>query len=125
MYGFPIGNWCVSRIQDFSFLFNTFDSGSGDRFNPGAAFFNEDISRWDVSSATTTRSMFDAAASFDQPLGNWNVSSVTDMANMFIGASSFNQSLGDWDVSSVKDMQAMFLVQLCLTSLLAIGTCRV
>jgi hypothetical protein len=34
-YGLPIGTWCVSKIQDFSLLFN------------GAASFNFDISLWD------------------------------------------------------------------------------
>ena len=40
-YGWPIGNWCVSLITDFSELF------------ADAANFNEDLRLWDLSSATT------------------------------------------------------------------------
>jgi hypothetical protein len=46
-YGWPIGEWCVSNIQDFSHLFSV------DR-NPDAVNFNEDISLWDVSHARST-----------------------------------------------------------------------
>jgi surface protein len=108
MYGHPIGNWCVSNIADFSFLFNSFDFFNGERFNPDAAFFNEDISRWDVSSAKTLRFMFATATSFDQPIGKWDVSSVTDMRLMFDTAELFNQPLGNWNVSSVTNMGQMF-----------------
>jgi surface protein len=134
-YGWPIGDWCVSNIHDFSELF------SPHRYNLDV-HFNEDISRWDVSNAKTMRSMFagsydgrtgDAtsrfnqsladwdvssvtdmssmfhyAYSFDRPLGGWNVSSVTDMSNMFYNARSFNQPLANWDVSSVTDMDRLF-----------------
>jgi hypothetical protein len=59
IYGFPIGSWCVSNIQDFSYLFSLDDDRDKTR-HPihAAADFNEDISRWDVSNATTMRSMF-------------------------------------------------------------------
>jgi surface protein len=108
IYGHPIGNWCVSKIQDFSFLFNSVNFGDGERFNPTAAGFNEDISRWDVSNATTMVFMFFRAASLNQPIGNWDVSSVTDMSFMFFRAASLNQPIGNWDVSSVTDMRSMF-----------------
>jgi surface protein len=108
IYGHPIGNWCVSKIQDFGYLFNSFNFFLGLRFNPAAVDFNEDISRWDVSNAKTFRFMFHEATSFDQPLGNWDVSSVTEMSAMFLGAESFNKPVGDWDVSSVTDMLLMF-----------------
>jgi surface protein len=105
IYGWPIGDWCVSNIQDFSELFSV------DR-NPKAVNFNEDVSRWDVSHARTMRSMFagssDASTSFNQPLGDWDVSSVTDMSYMFHRAFAFDQTLADWDVSSAMNMSAMF-----------------
>ena len=41
VYGYPMGTWNVSLIFDFSALFL------------GYADFNEDISAWDTSSATT------------------------------------------------------------------------
>jgi surface protein len=105
-YGWPIGNWCVSNIEDFSKLFSV----AG---NPAAVDFNEKISRWDVSNATTMESMFAGSSfygtkRFNQPLADWDVSSVSDMSYMFTDAISFNQPLGDWDVSSVTDMSYMF-----------------
>jgi surface protein len=108
-YGWPIGIWDVSKIQDFSFLFAADGVGDGSkRFDPSAASFNEDISGWDVSSATSMRSMFNQATSFNQSIGNWDVSKVADMSNMFYSAGSFNQLLGDWEVSSVRDMSYTF-----------------
>jgi surface protein len=110
MYGFPIGAWCVSKIQDFSYLFSSDESG--ERNNPAAADFNADISLWDVSNARTMSSMFAgrifSSTVFNQPIGNWDVSSVTNMASMFQGADSFNASISNWDVSSVTDMGFMF-----------------
>jgi surface protein len=106
-YGWPIGNWCVSNIEDFSKLFSV----AG---NPAAVDFNEDISRWDVSNANTMESMFAGSnfyygtKRFNQPLADWDVSSVTDMSNMFGDASFFNQPIEDWDVSSVTTMSYMF-----------------
>jgi surface protein len=104
-YGWPIGNWCVSNIQDFSELFSP-------HRNQRAVNFNEDISRWDVSHAKTMRSMFagsyDASTSFNQSLADWDVSSVTDMSSIFHYAYSFDRPLGDWNVSSVTDMSYMF-----------------
>jgi surface protein len=105
IYGWPIGVWDVSKIQDFSGLFAAGDYGL--RFNPAATTFNGDISGWDMSSATTMRSMFIGARSFDQPIGNWEVSSVTTMESMFFDASSFNQPIGNWDVSRVTSMERM------------------
>jgi surface protein len=108
IYGWSIGIWDVSEIQDFSFRFSADESAFSERFNPAAATFNEDISGWTVSSATTMTSMFIGAASFDQPIGDWTVSSVTSMSSMFDRATSFNQPLGNWNVSSVRSMNSMF-----------------
>jgi surface protein len=114
-YGWPIGIWNVSKIQDFSYLFAAFDYdgdddaiGDSERFTPNAIKFNEDISNWTMSSATSMTFMFYGAASFDQPLADWNVSSVTDMLGMFSLATDFNQPIGNWDVSSVTSMIGMF-----------------
>jgi hypothetical protein len=83
IYGFPIGNRCVSKMQDFSYLFSSVDDvgDNPNHFNLAAANFIEDISRWDVSNAKTMRLMF--ASSLSNP-------------------THFNQSLADWDMSNVR-----------------------
>jgi surface protein len=99
-YGFPIGTWDVSRLNDFS---QVFDSNR----NSAAAAFNEELNQWDMSSATTMQRMFDNAKVFNQDLSMWDVSQVVDMSHMFHVAKSFNQNLSSWDVSQVTDMSGM------------------
>ena len=45
---------------------------------------------------------------FNEDISRWNVSSVKNMARMFCEAYSFNQPLNDWDISNVKYTQFMF-----------------
>ena len=47
------------------------------------AYFNQDISSWDVSGVSTMKLMFSDAINLDQDLSNWDVSSVTDFTDMF------------------------------------------
>ena len=49
------------------------------------------IGDWDVSAV-------------NQDMSKWDVSTAGDMASMFSGASSFNQDLSKWDVSAVTGM---------------------
>lgn len=93
-YGW-IGDWCVSKITDFSGLFI------------GQETFNAPIENWDTSSATTMREMFRGAKTFNRNIDNWNTSQVTDMYRMFRDASSFNHTLSSWDTSNVLSMYAM------------------
>ena len=58
--------------------------------------FNQDLSKWDVGSATDMDSMFFRAFAFNSYLSSWNVSSVGNAAKMFAGTLVFNQSLCDW-----------------------------
>jgi surface protein len=109
-YGLPMGTWKVSGIQNFSFMFTGLierNLGSS-AINLTRVNFNEDISAWDVSSATTMNFMFLYASSFNQNLSAWSTSKVTDMRAMFGRASSFNQDLSLWDVSKVSNMEGMF-----------------
>jgi surface protein len=92
----PIGQWDVSRVTNFEFLFREWPE------------FNEPIGEWDVSRATTMRGMFCNCRDFNQPIGNWDVSRVKDFAGMFNGASSFNQPIGEWTVSRATCMRGMF-----------------
>lgn len=105
-YGWPIGSWCVSNIQDFSSLFSY-------RRKPVLIMFDEDISGWDTSNAVTMSSMFAGTLcirhTFSRAnLSAWDVSRVTDMSEMFYNADAFNRDLSRWNVSNVIDMSFMF-----------------
>jgi surface protein len=44
--------------------------------------FNQDISNWDVSSATRISHMFQYNSAFNQDISGWDTSSVTDMTGV-------------------------------------------
>jgi surface protein len=92
----PIGNWDVSAVTDFVYLFVDRDE------------FNADISAWNTASAVSMRNMFSEARAFNQPIGNWDVSQVSSMSYMFYNAKSFNQPLNDWDTSSNRNLYLTF-----------------
>jgi len=92
-YGWPINNWCVSQVEDFSSLFANSD-------------FNEPIGDWDTSRARTMNGMFSGNSEFNQPL-RWNTTLVTDMQSMFYGATSFNQDL-PFDTQNVESLASAF-----------------
>jgi len=48
-------------------------------------------------------SMFRSNLAFNQPLTNWNTSSATTMANMFDGASAYTQDLSYLDINSIPN----------------------
>ena len=59
-YGYPIGDWCVKEISDFSYLFSKYRTNTEDeevyaRFEE----FDEDLSNWDMSAATDLSHMFE------------------------------------------------------------------
>lgn len=110
-YGDSIGDWDVSRIQNFnrvfdanrndtSLCFGTVDCRS---FN-----INEDLSGWDTSRATTMFAMFMHANDFNGNITTWDTSGVWDMSFMFRSATAFNQDISSWDVRSAGTMEAMF-----------------
>jgi surface protein len=87
---------CTSKVTNMKALFNYH------------TWFDQDISKWDVSSVTNMARMFQNAKSFNHDIGNWDVSNVTDMEKMFFLAMSFNKNINDWDVSKVTKMNSMF-----------------
>eukprot|EP00978_Attheya_sp_CCMP212_P010052 scaffold24060_cov50-Attheya_sp.AAC.6 len=95
-YGWPIGNWDVSRVRDFSRVFMEIKT------------FNEKIGSWDVSNATAMHEMFYSASYFDQDLSSWDTSNVIRMDGMFYNATSFNVDISSWDTSNVTTMYSMF-----------------
>jgi surface protein len=100
-YGWPIGTWCVSQVKSFRAVF------SANR-NPAASAFDEDLSNWDVSNATSTQNMFEGSA-IDQNFSTWNTSAVKLMNSMFSDTKFFQgKGLSKWDTRSVTDMSFMF-----------------
>jgi len=95
-YGWPIGKWNVSKVSNFSNVFQ-------DQLD-----FNEDISEWDISNAINLSCMFHGASSFNQDLKRWDVSKVKYMDNMFRDATSFNGDISTWNTSKVVTMGGMF-----------------
>lgn len=77
-YGYPIGSWDVSRIQDFTSLFDVLR-------NENAQDFDEDLSLWNVGQGVLFTNMFAGVATFNSNIGNWNMSSAQDCRLMFYG----------------------------------------
>jgi len=78
-------------------------------------WFNQDVSAWNTSKATTMTSVFQGATSFNNGLAagsggslSWDTSAATNMGGMFSGASNFNQSIDYWDTSQVLSFVSMF-----------------
>lgn len=101
-YGWPMNDWCVSYVEDFSYLF------SHERTNGLYESFNEDLSNWNTFSAINMSHMFHGLKIFNSELTNWDVSKVTDLQGMFSGAEQFNQDISNWDVSNVIFAESMF-----------------
>ncbi len=78
-YGWPIGRWDVSNIEDFSWLFQNIE------------IFNENISSWDTSNVTDMRCVFYYTTSFNQDISSWDTSSVQIMSWMFCYPTQFHQ----------------------------------
>ena len=119
-YG-PIGLWDVSKVTDFSFVFDgrgafnedisNWNVSNGMSFSgmfQFASAFNQPLENWDVASGMVFTSMFNVAKAFDQPLEKWNVSSGTVFSGMFESTSAFNHPLGNWDVSNGMNFDTMF-----------------
>lgn len=97
-YGWPINEWCVSQISDFSNLF------------ANQRKFKDSIADWDVSQAVNMSGMFQSAFVFNSDLSNWNTTNVRDMSRMFDCAYTFNMPLVSWDTQKVNNMSRMFRV---------------
>ena len=75
--------------------------------------FNQDISKWDVSSVKSMAFMFYDCKTFNQDISRWNVSNVENMSSMFNSAGSFDQDLSGWDVSNVSYMHILDVFKNC------------
>jgi surface protein len=86
IYGDSIGTWCVGKVTDFDTVFDVYEYA----YTGG---FNENITHWNTSSATSMLFMFSELYDFNQDISRWDVSKVTNMLGMFYDARSFNTSL--------------------------------
>jgi len=91
--GEDITKVCTSNIKNMSWLFASLDYP-----------FNQDISSWDTSSATTMKGMFSHAGEFNQDISGWDLSHVKDISFMFSHAKKFNQDIGKWNTKSLEKM---------------------
>ncbi len=113
-------SWDTRNVYAFNYMFASEATG-----RPNS--FNQDISNWDTSAATTTNRLFRNNTNFDQNIltkevtvgtgtslqrtyNAWDVSSVVDFTYTFMSATSFNQPIGNWQINtgSSVNMQGMF-----------------
>jgi hypothetical protein len=90
----------------------------------GEQSFNQNQSRWDVSSVINMVDMFIGAAGFNQPLDEWDTSSVTNLERMFKGATSFNENLQPWGnkiIFQAINVNGMFVALGCTNQTSSIG----
>lgn len=80
-----------------------------------------DLSRWDVSNATSIAWMFNGCSQLTSvgDLSGWNTSKVTSIEGLFYGCRSLPsiESISHWDTSQVKGMGQIFYGCNSLTSL--------
>ena len=89
-------DWDVSKLTQFSNMF------------AGLRAFNQDISRWNTSSAVNMRGAFEASVVFNGDISHWDVSNVRYMEDMFKNAVAFNSDISMWNVGKVVDARSMF-----------------
>jgi Mycoplasma protein of unknown function, DUF285 len=101
-YGYPLGSWDVSRLKNFSRVFDA---------HRNAVFVNftyTDALRWNTSKASTMRFMFRGAEAMDPDLSGFDTGMVATMEGMFSGAIHFSgRGISNWDVARVMFMQGM------------------
>ena len=106
VYGWPMSAWCTSNITNMTDLFSV-------ARNPLAAWFNENISHWDVSRVTDFSRAFMGASSFNQDLSRWRIGRAKAADFMFLNASSFDQNLCSWGRRLVASTRGMFKGTAC------------
>jgi surface protein len=98
---YPIGDWDVSRVDNFTSVFDL-------RRNLKVWHFIEDLSRWNVAKGTSFARMFYGCDAFQSDLSNWDTGRATDLHDMFEGCTSFYSDLLRWNVANATNLSRMF-----------------
>jgi surface protein len=98
---YPIGDWDVSRVNNFISIFNYMR-------NPKARNFNDDLSRWNVAKGTSFARMLIGCYLFNSDLSDWNVANATNLSDMFCHCFSFNSDVSRWNVANATNLRSMF-----------------
>lgn len=106
---------CFRGCSKFNQDLSSWDTSSATSFSSlfeNCTIFNNggspDIDKWITNNVTSMSAMFRSATNFNQPIGSWNTASVNNMNFMFSSATSFNQDIGSWNVSSVTTFLQTF-----------------
>ena len=86
----------VSNVEDASFMFSN---------NPELTL---DTGKWNTSSMTTMRSMFQSCEKVNPDVSNWDTGNVTNMSEMFADTKQANPDTSKWNTQNVTNMQVMF-----------------
>ena len=70
-------------------------------------FAGQDLSKWDMSSVTSTQNMFEGTVGWNGDVSKWDTSSIKRMGKMF-ASTTFDGDLSAWDVKNVEDFTYMF-----------------
>lgn len=98
-------NWIdISAMTNLSWLF----CGTATLYKAAEAraYFNGDISKWDVSNVIDMSHMFKDSY-FNSDISNWDVSNVIDMDYMF-AYSQFNQDISNWVINPNATINSIF-----------------
>ena len=109
-YGWPIGKWCVSKVNNFFKVFRPDRNG----YSAANAKFHEDIGSWDMSNAheleQTMRGCKNVSASWG--IQNWDTQSIVNVQELFM-ATSWSEpalDLSRWNTSSMRNMGQLFRI---------------
>lgn len=95
-YGFPVGCWDVSAVDNFDELF--------------PSNFAENVNDWNTSQVTSAFRAFSGCYLYNKPLDKWDMSNVRDTTLMFEDCESLYQDFSAWDLSSAERTESMFLM---------------
>ena len=120
-YGWPMNEWCVSQLSDFSRVFkytsvnedlskwNVSNAVSMERMFYGNVVFNQDLSTWDTSKVVNFRETFSGCSAFQgKGIHAWRTDKAKTLQGLFDQASSFRGDVSQWNVGRVTNMHALF-----------------